>query len=132
MFGPEKDAITKSEVQKLLEVGHVRRIQFPLLLSNAVLVAKPEGKGQMCVDFRDLNKACPKDHYPLPQINQLVDSTSGFELLSMINAYQGYHQIQLFPDDVSKISFFISCGTFCYIRMPFELKKCRSHLSTDG
>ncbi|KAL0412079.1 UNVERIFIED_CONTAM: hypothetical protein Slati_3797600 [Sesamum latifolium] len=76
----------------------------------------------MCIDFRDLNKACPKDFYPLPRIDQLVDSTSGCELLSMMDASQGYHQIMLAPEDRKKVSFITSEGTFCYVAMPFGLK----------
>ncbi|KAL0405934.1 UNVERIFIED_CONTAM: hypothetical protein Slati_3907300 [Sesamum latifolium] len=76
----------------------------------------------MCIDFRDLNKACPKDFYPLPQIDQLVDSTSDCELLSMMDASQGYHQIMLAPEDRKKVSFITSEGTFCYVAMPFGLK----------
>ncbi|KAL0461323.1 UNVERIFIED_CONTAM: Retrovirus-related Pol polyprotein from transposon opus [Sesamum latifolium] len=76
----------------------------------------------MCIDFRDLNKACPKDFYPLPRIDQLVDSTSGCELLSMMDASQGYHQIMLAPKDRKKVSFITSECTFCYVAMPFGLK----------
>ncbi|KAL0463349.1 UNVERIFIED_CONTAM: Enzymatic polyprotein [Sesamum latifolium] len=76
----------------------------------------------MCIDFRDLNKACPKDFYPLPRIDQLVDSTSDCELLSMMDASQGYHQIMLAPEDRKKVSFITSEGTFCYVVMPFGLK----------
>ncbi|KAL0313243.1 UNVERIFIED_CONTAM: hypothetical protein Sradi_5723600 [Sesamum radiatum] len=75
----------------------------------------------MCINFRDLNKACPKD-YPLPRIDQLVDSTSGCELLSMMDGSQGYHQIMLAPQDRKKVSFITSTGTFCYVAMPFRLK----------
>ncbi|KAL0458557.1 UNVERIFIED_CONTAM: hypothetical protein Slati_0482900 [Sesamum latifolium] len=64
----------------------------------------------MCIDFRDLNKACSKDFYPLPQIDQLVDSTSGCELLSMMDASQGYHQIMLAVEDRQKVSFITSEG----------------------
>ncbi|KAL0294754.1 UNVERIFIED_CONTAM: Transposon Ty3-G Gag-Pol polyprotein [Sesamum radiatum] len=88
-FGPEKDKVIQMEVDKLMVV------QLPEWLSNVVLVPKPGGKWRMCIDFRDLNKACSKDFYPLPQIDQLVDSTSGSELLSMMDASQGYHQIML-------------------------------------
>ncbi|KAL0439539.1 UNVERIFIED_CONTAM: hypothetical protein Slati_2436900 [Sesamum latifolium] len=94
-FGPEKDKIIQAEVNKLMAVGHIEEIQFPEWLSNVVLVPKPGGKWRMCIDFQDLNKACPKDFYPLPRIDQLVDSTSGCELLSMMDASQGYHQIML-------------------------------------
>ncbi|XP_073120998.1 uncharacterized protein [Henckelia pumila] len=76
----------------------------------------------MCVDFRDLNKACPKDCYPLPRIDQLVDSTSGHELLCFLDAYQGYHQIPLAKQDQDKVSFVSSTGTYCYVVMPFGLK----------
>ncbi|KAL0414932.1 UNVERIFIED_CONTAM: hypothetical protein Slati_3325100 [Sesamum latifolium] len=85
-----------------MAAGHIEEIQFPEWLSNVVLVPKPGGKWRMCIDFRDLNKACPKDFYPLPRIDQLVDSTSGCELLSMMDASQGYHQIMLAPEDRKK------------------------------
>ncbi|KAL0395197.1 UNVERIFIED_CONTAM: Pro-Pol polyprotein [Sesamum latifolium] len=105
-----------------MAAGHIEEIQFPKWLSNVVLVPKPGGKWRMCIDFRDLNKACPKDFYPLPRIDQLVDSTSGCELLSMMDASQGYHQIMLAPEDRKKVSFITSEGTFCYVAMPFGLK----------
>ncbi|KAL0455774.1 UNVERIFIED_CONTAM: Retrovirus-related Pol polyprotein from transposon.6 [Sesamum latifolium] len=76
----------------------------------------------MCIDFRDLNKACPKDYYPLPRIDQLVDSIFGCELLSMMDASQGYHQIMLTPEDHKRVSFITSDDTFCYVAMPFGLK----------
>ncbi|XP_075507599.1 uncharacterized protein LOC142544436 [Primulina tabacum] len=76
----------------------------------------------MCVDFRDLNKACPKDCYPLPRIDQLVDSTAGHQYMCMLDAYQRYHQIPLAVEDQDKMSFIISEGTFCYVVMPFEFK----------
>ncbi|KAL0449238.1 UNVERIFIED_CONTAM: Ribonuclease HI [Sesamum latifolium] len=76
----------------------------------------------MCIDFRDLNKACPKDYYPSPRIDQLVDSTSRCELLSVMDASQGYHQIMLAPKDHKRVSFITSDGTFCYVAMPFGLK----------
>lgn len=102
-FGVEKDRIIEKVVRKLLEAGHICRIRYPTWLSNAVLVKKTEDKWRMCIDFRDLNKACPKDHYPLPRIDQLVDSTAGCEMLSMMDASQGYHQIALSPADQSKV-----------------------------
>ncbi|KAL0415853.1 UNVERIFIED_CONTAM: hypothetical protein Slati_3417200 [Sesamum latifolium] len=99
-FRPEKDKIIQREVNKLLTAGHIRKIQFLEWLSNVVLVPKPGGKWRMCVDFRDLNKACPKDYHPLPRIDQLVDTTSGGELLSMMDASHGYHRIMLAPEDI--------------------------------
>ncbi|KAL0405858.1 UNVERIFIED_CONTAM: hypothetical protein Slati_3899700 [Sesamum latifolium] len=121
-FGPEKDKIIQAEVNKLMATGHVEEIQFPKWLSNVVLVPKLGEKWRMCIDIRDLNKACPKNFYPLPQIDQLVDSTSGCELLTMVDASQGYHQIMLAPEDRKRVSFITSEGTFCYVAMPFDLK----------
>ncbi|KAL0302802.1 UNVERIFIED_CONTAM: Transposon Ty3-G Gag-Pol polyprotein [Sesamum calycinum] len=88
-FGPEKDKIIQGEVNKLLTARHIKEIQFPKWLPNVVLVPKQGGKWRMCIDFRDLNKAYPKNFYSLPKIDQLVDSTSGCELLSTME--QGYH-----------------------------------------
>ncbi|XP_073020195.1 uncharacterized protein [Primulina eburnea] len=121
-FGPEKDKVIAGHVEELLKAGQIREVQFPTWLSNVVLVPKSAGKWLMCVDFRDLNKACPKDCYPLPRIDQLVDSTSGYELLFFMDAYQGYHQIPLAREDQEKVSFITSGGTFCYVVMPFGLK----------
>ncbi|XP_073298507.1 uncharacterized protein [Primulina huaijiensis] len=121
-FGPKKDKVIDEQVHELLKAGHIRKVQFPSWLSNVVLVRKATGKWRMCVDFWDLNKACPKDCYPLHRIDQLVDSTSGCELLSFLDAYQGYHKIPMAREDQDKASFITSGGTFCYVFMPFELK----------
>ncbi|KAL0435037.1 UNVERIFIED_CONTAM: Retrovirus-related Pol polyprotein from transposon [Sesamum radiatum] len=121
-FGPEKDKIIQAEVNKLMAAGHIEGIQFPEWLSNVVLVLKPRGKWRICIVFRDLNKACPKDFYPLHRIDQLVNSTSSCELLSMMDASQGYHQIMLVPEDMKKVIFITSESTFCYVAMPFGLK----------
>lgn len=110
-FGAEKDRIIEKEVKKLPEAGHIRRIRYPSWLSNTVLVKKSEDKWRMCVD-----------HYLLPRIDQLVDSTAGCEMLSMMDASQGYHQIALSPADQSKVTFITSSGTYCYVVMPFGLK----------
>ncbi|CAA0843034.1 Uncharacterized mitochondrial protein AtMg00860, partial [Striga hermonthica] len=120
--GAEIDKAIEVEVDKLLKAKHIKEIQFPEWISNTVMVKKALSKWRMCIDFRDLNLACPKDHYPLPRIDQLVDSTAGCELLSMMDASLGYHQIPLAPEDQSKVSFVTSKGTYCYVVMPFGLK----------
>ena len=74
------------------------------------------------MDFTDVNKACPKDSYPLPRINLLVDLMAGHQLLSFMDAFSGYNQIKLEESDQEKTSFIISQGHFCYKVMPFELK----------
>ena len=76
----------------------------------------------MCVDFTDLNKVCPKDNYPLPRVDQLVDSTAGHRLLSFMDAFSGYNQIRMDETDQEKTSFVTSQGLFCYKVMPFGLK----------
>ncbi|GMH09599.1 hypothetical protein Nepgr_011440 [Nepenthes gracilis] len=74
------------------------------------------------VDFTDVNKACPKDSFPLPRIDLLVDSTAGHELLSFMDAYSGYNQIRMSPADEEHTSFMTDQGTYCYKVMPFGLK----------
>jgi hypothetical protein len=76
----------------------------------------------MYIDYTSLNKACPKDEYPLPRIRQIIDSTTPCELLSFLDAYSGYHQISLAIDDEEKIVFITSFGIFCYTKMAFGLK----------
>ena len=80
----------------------------------------------MCVDFTDLNKACPKDNYPLPHIDQLVDSMAGHKLLSFMDAFSEYNQIRMDETDQEKTSFVTSQGLFCYKVMPFGLKNARA------
>nr|GEW11754.1 reverse transcriptase domain-containing protein [Tanacetum cinerariifolium] len=77
---------------------------------------------RMCVDFTDLNKACPQDCYPLPEIDWKVESLSGYQFKCFLNAYKGYHQIQLAKSDEEKIAFHIGQGVYCYTKMPFGLK----------
>lgn len=120
--GAERTAAAAQEVQKLLEAGFVRECQYPDWLANVVLVKKANGTWRMCVYFTDLNKACPKDSYPLPKIDRLVDATAGHSLLSLMDAFSGYHQIPLCKEDQEKTSFITEQGLFCYNVMPFGLK----------
>ncbi|CAL9018079.1 unnamed protein product [Prunus brigantina] len=122
-FAPERVAIIEAEIDKLLAAGFIEEVSYSEWLANVVLVAKQEkGKWRVCVDYTDLNKACPKDNFPLPRIDQLVDSTSGNQLLSFMDAYSGYNQIMMYDDDKAKTSFIIERGTYCYKVMPFGLK----------
>ena len=86
------------------------------------MVKKANGNWRMCVDFTDLNKACPKDSYPLPRIDTLVDSTARHQLLSFMDAFSSYNQIKMDESDQEKTSFVTSQGLFCYKVMPFRLK----------
>ena len=76
----------------------------------------------MCVDFTDLNRACSKDSFPLPRIDQLVDSIAGHKLLTFMDAFSGYNQIKMAEEDQEKTAFIISQGLYCYKVMPFGLK----------
>ena len=87
-----------------------------------MVVKKKNGKWRVCIDFTDLNKACPKDPFPLPRIDQLVDSASGHSRLSFLDAFQGYHQIPMNPTDQEKTAFITPRGTYCYKVMLFGLK----------
>ena len=90
------------------------------------MVKKANGKWRMCVDFMDLNKACPKDNYPLPWIDTLVDLTARHQLLSFMDAFSSYNQIIMEETDQEKTSFVTSQGLFCYKVMSFELKNARA------
>ena len=87
-----------------------------------VLVKKANGKWRMCVDFTDLNKAYPKDSYPLPSIDVLVDSASDCKMLSFLDAFSGYNQIKMHPRDECKMTFMTELSCYCYTMMPFGLK----------
>ena len=109
-------------MDKLLKARLIKEVNYPDWLSNIVLVKKSNGKWRMCVDFTDLNKAYPKDNFPLPRIDQMVDSTSGHDLLSFMDAFSGYNQIMMDVDDREKTSFITDKGIYCYRAMPFGLK----------
>ena len=96
------------------------------MVGHIIVVKKKNGKWRVCVDFTDLNKACPKDPFPLPRIDQLVDATVGHPQMSFLDAFQGYHQILLALDDQEKTSFVTSIGNYHYKVMPFGLKNTRS------
>ena len=122
VFAPERDNAIKKGVQKLTIVEFIQEVYCPDWLANIVMVKKANGKWRMCVDFTDLNKACPKGSYLLPRIDQLVDSIVGHQLLSFMDAFSGYNQIKMDEADQEKTSFITSQGLFCYKVMPFGLK----------
>ena len=122
MFAHKRDKAIAKEVRKLLEADFIREVYYPDWLANIVMVKKANGKWRMCIDFMDLNKACPKDSYLLPRIDTLVDSTARHQLLSFMDAFLGYNQIKMEEFDQEKTSFVTSQGLFCYKVMPFGLK----------
>ena len=121
-FAVERQKVIEAEVEKLLEAKFIEEIEYPEWLANVVVVKKSNNKWRMCVDYTDLNKNCPKDHYPLPNIDQLIDATSGYQILSFLDAFSGYHQIAMDAEDIPKTAFITPKGTYAYIKMPFGLK----------
>ena len=95
----------KGEVNKLKQVGAIKEVFYSEWLANTVVVNKKSGKWQVCVDFTNLNKAYPKDPFPMPRIDRLVDATVGHPRISFLDAFQGYHQIPLALSDQTKTTF---------------------------
>ena len=104
-FDEGKRSTIGEETAKLLAAGFIKEVYHPEWLANPVLVRKKSGKWRMCVDYTGLNKACPKDLFPLPCIDQIVDSTSGCETLCFLDAYSSYHQITMKESDQLAMSF---------------------------
>nr|GEW25833.1 reverse transcriptase domain-containing protein [Tanacetum cinerariifolium] len=119
---PERAKAIQAEVQKLVEAGIMREVYYHDWLSNPVMVKKHDGSWRMYVDFTDLNKAYPQDCYPLSEIDSKVESLCGYPFKCFLDAYKGYHQIQLAESDEEKKAFHTGQGVYCYTKMPFGLK----------
>jgi hypothetical protein len=131
----EKRKVIGEEIHKLLKAGFIKEVHHPEWLANPVLVKKKNRKWRMCVDYTSFNKACPKVPFPLPCIDQIVDSTTGCETLSFLDAYSGYHQIKMKESDQLATSFITPFGMYCYVTMPFGLRnigatyqRCMQHI----
>jgi hypothetical protein len=118
----ERQNFICEEIKKLLDAGFIREVHHPQWLANPVVVPMVGGKFQMCIDYTSLNKACPKDHFPLARIYQIMDSTSGYDLLCFLDAYSGFHQIQMSREDEEHTAFIIVDCLFYYVSMPYGLK----------
>ncbi|GKB25092.1 reverse transcriptase domain-containing protein [Tanacetum coccineum] len=119
---PKRNKAIQEEVEKLVDIGILKEVHYHSWLSNPVMVKKHDDIWRMCVDFKDLNKACPKDGYPLPEIDWKVESLCGYPFKCFLDAYKGYHQIKMAKVDEEKTTFITSQGVFCYSKMPFGLK----------
>jgi hypothetical protein len=117
----EQQNFIREEVRKLLQAGFIEDVHHPVWLANPVIIPKDNGKLRMCIDYTNLNKAYPKDAYPLPRIDQIVDSTSGCDLLSFIDVYSGFHQIKMAKADSKHTAFVTVDGLYCYVVMPHGL-----------
>ena len=119
---PKWSLKVKEEIHKQLSVGFLLVVEYPEWLANVVPVPKNDGKVRVCVDFQDLNKASPKDDFPLPHMDLLVDSTAGHPMLSFMDGFSQYNQNLMAPEDMEKTAFITEWGTYCYRVMPFGLK----------
>jgi hypothetical protein len=119
---PRKAAAIKLEVEKLLKVGFIYPMALTEWVSNPILIDKKGGSIRVCVDYRDINKACPKDNFPTPFIDQIVDDCAGNEIFSLMDGFSGYNQINIAPEDQHKTAFICPWGTFAYRKLPFGLK----------
>ena len=104
----------------------IREVKYLEWLANVVVVPKKGGKWRVCIDYTDLNDPCPKDSFPLPRIDKIVDVSAGHGMLSFLDAFSSYHQIPMYPPNVEKMSFITPHGLFCYNVMPFKLKNARA------
>jgi hypothetical protein len=121
-FHTEVEAQITQEVKKLLAAGFIKPIQHPRWLSNIVPVKKKNGQIRCCVDFRNLNKACPKDEFPLPNMDLLIDSAAGHAMFSFMDGFSCYNQIRMSTKNAEKTAFRTPIDNFYYTVMPFGLK----------
>ena len=119
-FHLDRHQIFQTEVDNLLKAGFIREIKYLEWLANVVVVPKKGGKWRVCIDYTNLNEACPKDSFPLPRIDQIVDVSTGHEIL--LDAFSGYHQIPMHPPEVEKTTFITLHRLYGYNVMPFGLK----------
>lgn len=119
---PHIALLVKIELQKLLNVGFIRPTDYAEWISNLVLVTKQTRGIQICTDFKDLIKACPKVDFPLPNIDMIVDLIAGNEMLSLMDDFFGYNQIKIAQEDQPKTTLTCPWGTYCWNVMPFSLK----------
>ncbi|GKA37833.1 reverse transcriptase domain-containing protein [Tanacetum coccineum] len=118
----ERNKAIQEEVEKLVDAEIMKEVHYHSWLSNPVMVKKHDESWRMCVDFKDLNKTCPRDGYPLPEIDWKVESLCGYPFKCFLDAYKGYHQIEMAEEDEETTAFITSQGIFCYTKMPFGLK----------
>ena len=119
---PRKAAAIKIEVEKLLKAGFIYPVALTEWVSNPVPIDKKGGSIRVCVDYRDINKACPKDNFPTPFVDQIVDDCAGSEIFSLMDGFSGYNQINIATEDQHKTAFICPWGTFAYRKLPFGLK----------
>nr|GMC77894.1 uncharacterized protein LOC109150426 [Ipomoea batatas] len=121
-FRPELIPSIEGEVNKLIEAGFIREVKYPTWISSIVPVRKKNGQIRVCVDFRDLNVACPKDDFPLPITELMIDVVTGHEIMSFMDGSSGYNQIRITLEDEELTAFRTPKGIYFYKVMPFGFK----------
>jgi hypothetical protein len=125
-FAKDRKEVIMVEILKPLATGIIHECKNPVWLTNPVLVPKETDKWRMCIDYTDLNRHYPKDPFPLPRIDQVVDSIAGSALVCFLDCYSGYHQIALKLSDQDKTAFITPHDLYCYTAMTFDLKNARA------
>jgi hypothetical protein len=128
VVNPRKAPIIKEEIEKLLDASFIYPDPLTEWVSNPVPMNKKKGTIRVCMEFRDHNKACPKDNFPMSFIDHILDKFVGSNIFSFMERFLGYNQIQIKPKHQHKTTFICPWGTFSYRKMPFGLKKCWSNL----
>ncbi|GJR38923.1 reverse transcriptase domain-containing protein [Tanacetum coccineum] len=121
-LGTERNEAIRIQVEELTKANILREVKYQTWVSNLVIVKKADGRWKLCVDFMDINKACPKEHHSLPIAEQKVEDLHWHRLKSFLDAYKGYHQIPIAERDEEKTTFYTREGVFWYKRLPFGLK----------
>ena len=121
-FHPYHHQIIQTEVDNLLSAGFIREVKYSEWLENIVVVLKNGGKWRVCVDYTDLNEACPKDSSPLQRIDQIIDASVEHGMLSFLDAFSSYQQILMHPLNVEKTAFIMPHELYCYNMMLFGWK----------
>ena len=108
----------ESKIKKLIDFGFVRKEQHPDWVANIIFVPKNNGKIRICIDYRDLNAACPKGEFPLSITDVMIDNTCDFKRMPFMDGFSGYNQIKIYPEDEKHTSFRMPMGIYCYTVMP--------------
>jgi hypothetical protein len=127
-FNPNILGEIKDEIQRLTEAGFIRPCRYATWISNIVPVRKKNGQLRICIDFRDLNRATPKDEYPMPVADLLVDAAAGHKMMTFLDGNAGYNQILMAEEDIFKTAIWClrHIGLLEWIVMTFGLKNARA------
>ena len=126
MLPPRSPLDYSNRGRQSTECRFIREVKYPEWLANVMVISKKGGKWRVCVDYTDLNEACPKDSFPLPRIDQIINVSTGNGMLSFMDAFSNYHQIPMHLFDAEKMAFATPHGLHCYNVKPFGLKNAEA------